>query len=137
MTTKGSYILILEMSDDASLEVGGLGSIRFGKGFYAYAGSAMSGLEQRVGRHERLAAGKKGNLRWHIDYLTTAPQSRVAGVIKLAGRNAECALAKMIAKAGGSVVAAGFGSSDCKCKTHLFRLDADAVERLVSAMPDV
>jgi Uri superfamily endonuclease len=38
---------------------------------------------------------------------------------------------------GGETVAEGFGSSDCGCKTHFFRITQEAAESFLRTMPDV
>ena len=48
---KGIYVLIIELPKSADIRVGKLGIIKFQKGFYAYAGSALNGLSQRIEMH--------------------------------------------------------------------------------------
>ena len=72
--TTGSYILILELKTVDTIAVGHLGAITFAPGIYAYVGSAMAGLEQRISRHLR----KEKKLHWHIDYLLQV--ASVAGI---------------------------------------------------------
>ena len=43
----------------------------------------------------------------------------------------ECGLGRMIEEAGGEPAVGGFGCSDCKCQTHLFRVDAERTERML------
>lgn len=113
MTIKGSYILIIENTEDREIGVGKLGIINFRQGFYAYVGSAMGGIEARIKRH--LRDDKK--LFWHIDYLLS--EMVVVGVIfaELMERY-ECRLAKRLSSSFDNV--ASFGSSDCRCRSHLF-----------------
>jgi len=111
--TRGTYALLLHVPYDLPLSVGELGVLNFRAGYYTYIGSAMSGLERRVGRHLR----REKKVRWHIDYLLT--RARAVDVIVAQGRTRkECAVAGGLAKHLSSV--RGFGSSDCKCKSHLF-----------------
>jgi Uri superfamily endonuclease len=93
--------------------VGGLGSISFMPGGYAYVGSALGGLEARIRRH--LRAAKKNH--WHIDYLLAkAPLRRI--IIAESSQRLECRLADRL---GGQFDAVpSFGSSDCRCPGHLF-----------------
>jgi Uri superfamily endonuclease len=135
---KGSYVLLLNLSKDQDIDVGGLGVFRFKKGGYAYVGSAMGKgrcLESRTDRHERLAIEKKGNIRWHIDYLTTNPSSSVVGVLSFAGKDIECKLARMLEDLGCICVAPGFGSSDCKCNTHFFSIDDRKMFEFMRRLP--
>ena len=103
-----------------TITVGALGSISFTAGGYAYVGSALGGLEDRIRRHLR-AAKKK---HWHIDYLLDrASVSRV--IMAESGERLECRLA---ARLGGRFEAvSGFGSSDCRCPAHLFFAPSPAV----------
>ncbi|MBN2251402.1 MAG: GIY-YIG nuclease family protein [Candidatus Altiarchaeota archaeon] len=110
---KGAYILYIELERDEIIRIGALGNVSFKKGFYAYAGSGMGGLEARVMRH--LRRGKK--LHWHIDYLLEKAKVRVV-YIRPSGRREECEIARMFASRFQCVP--GFGCSDCRCKSHLF-----------------
>ncbi|MGM0365502.1 MAG: GIY-YIG nuclease family protein [Actinomycetota bacterium] len=112
---KGTYCLILSCLKDFSIPVGKLGIRNFSEGGYVYVGSALNGLENRVARH--LAKDKK--LFWHIDYLLN---SNYAGIDYIMYRNMperyECPTAKLLAEKLKNCP--GFGSSDCKCRSHLF-----------------
>lgn len=115
---KGIYCLIIEVKGDVKLNIGKLGKIRFEKGNYAYVGSAQNNLEKRVGRH---LSGKKKK-HWHIDYLLASP---AAGIIKVllcknAKKEEECKTAGRLALTETPV--SGFGCSDCRCNSHLFRI---------------
>ena len=82
-------------------------------GFYAYVGSALSGLERRLARH--LRAEKR--FHWHIDYLLN--MARINEIIYgETGESKECALAEILSQRLPAIN--GFGSSDCKCPSHLF-----------------
>ena len=122
---KGSYILVIDLAESASLEVGRLGICEFPAGRYLYCGSAMNGLEGRIRRHLR----QEKKLHWHVDYLTAS--ATVTEVWWLASEERwECRWAEAIAGLGGETVARGFGSSDCRCSTHLLRLND------VAGLPD-
>ncbi|MFX1530935.1 MAG: DUF123 domain-containing protein, partial [Promethearchaeota archaeon] len=61
---KGSYILIIYISEINEVTIGSLGNIIFNEGFYLYIGSAMgsygsSTLENRVKRHISKSKFKK------------------------------------------------------------------------------
>ncbi len=110
---RGTYVLLAHVPYDLVLSVGELGPLPFKAGYYAYVGSALGGIEQRVGRHlkrEKLA-------RWHIDYLLARARA-VDVVVAQSDERKECAVAAELAKHLSSIL--GFGSSDCKCKSHLF-----------------
>ncbi|RLG13504.1 MAG: GIY-YIG nuclease family protein [Candidatus Nanohalarchaeota archaeon] len=115
---KGIYILIIALSKNAKIRIGALGEIDFAKGTYAYVGSAQNNLEKRVQRHKK----KNKKLRWHIDYLTTNKFAMVEKVLfKPAPKTEECETAKKLTKT--EIPVKKFGCSDCKCTSHLFKLN--------------
>jgi Uri superfamily endonuclease len=114
---KGIYVLIIQVGEDTDVNVGAIGRLTFKKGLYAYVGSAQNNLEQRVKRH----LGKEKRRFWHIDYFLDNGATKVVGVFhKQADKTEECAIAKVIGERGEPMD--GFGSSDCNCKSHLFRI---------------
>lgn len=115
---KGIYILLIWVTKNISLSVGALGDVNFQKAFYAYVGSAQNNLEKRVERHLRRVKQKF----WHIDYLLGNRQAEVVRVFcKSAGRFEECRIAERLGEV--AVPIRGFGSSDCACKSHLFKIE--------------
>jgi Uri superfamily endonuclease len=126
MLRKGTYILIFDMPA-ITIKVGALGPIDIKSGTYCYVGSAMNGLDQRIGRH--LLKNKK--MRWHIDYLTINC-SRIEAYESVNPETTECMLGKIVLKNGGKESIKGFGCSDCRCHTHLFILDHASKNRLIS-----
>ncbi len=112
---KGVYILVISLGRDTRIRIGALGNISFRKGFYAYSGSAMGGLEQRIGRHLR----KTKKLHWHIDYFLKKAEVRSILIKETELKSDECKAAGMLVKER-SFPVEGFGCSDCKCKSHLF-----------------
>ena len=114
---KGVYILIIQIDEDTEVNVGALGRLTFKKGLYAYIGSAQNNLEQRVKRH----LGKEKRRFWHIDYLLDNDAAKIVEAFhRQAEKTEECAIAGVIGERGESID--GFGSSDCSCKSHLFRI---------------
>lgn len=114
---KGIYVLVIQVSEDAIVDVGALGKLAFKKGLYAYVGSAQNNLEQRVKRHLK----KEKRRFWHIDYLLENDATKVIEVFHTqAEKTEECAIAGVIGERGEPVD--DFGSSDCSCKSHLFRI---------------
>ena len=110
----GNYLITLEL-ESCVIEAGALGKLSLEGGWYVYAGSARKGLSARVARHLRRAGKAK---HWHIDYLV--PQGKnLKGLPILSLRNLECDLARDLEKIGGRGIR-GFGSSDCRCESHLF-----------------
>ncbi len=108
------YCLLLHKPVAGRIAVGHLGVIDFPAGYYIYTGSAVRGLKARLERHRK----RRKKPHWHIDYLRRP--SQIVEVAVYAGPS-ECALnAKVSAIKGARVVAGGFGSSDCRCETHLY-----------------
>lgn len=113
---KGSYCILMLLPADARVSVGALGKTLFRKGVYVYVGSAQGGVEARVGRHLRGSKKK----RWHIDYLL--PKAEVFSVVTVPGedKSVECQIAgSLLACERASVPVRRFGSSDCRCDSHL------------------
>ncbi|PSP78964.1 DUF123 domain-containing protein [Halobacteriales archaeon QS_1_68_20] len=98
-TDGGTYTLLVELHATTTLEVGALGVHEFDRGWYAYTGSALG-----TGGFARVDSGA----------------TRIADVTTTADVDAECAIHREIASAGGvAVPVAGFGASDCDCSAHL------------------
>ncbi len=110
---KGSYILLIKLDKNISINVGKLGKLEFFKGFYVYVGSALNGLKQRINRHLR----KNKNIHWHIDYLLNFAKISDIYYFENSVKD-ECIIANNFEKKLHNVK--DFGSSDCKCKSHLF-----------------
>lgn len=115
----GVYVVRIQVPRAMSLTVGALGPIRFEPGSYLYVGSAARGLPRRVARHFR----REKPLRWHIDYLTAHAPATQAWAWP-AQTVSECAVARALASC--LTPFGAFGASDCRCRTHLFALPADA-----------
>jgi len=126
MIRKGSYILILDLPY-LHIKVGALGLLEIKEGTYCYVGSAMNGLDQRIGRH----LSEKKKIRWHIDYLTIESNKIEAYGSELP-EITECVLGTIVINNGGTPSFKGFGCSDCSCGTHLFFLPESAREKLLS-----
>ena len=121
---KGSYIIIAYIPEDKKIEIGKLGKIEFKHGYYAYVGSAMNSLEARIKRHLR----KEKKMKWHIDFLLQHATIKKI-FYKESLKKEECEIAK---KFEGFEYIPKFGSSDCKCKSHLFYSDTiNKIENVV------
>jgi len=103
----------MKLSERKVIKVGRLGAISFAGGFYAYVGSALNGIESRTKRH--LSSDKKPF--WHIDYLLEQGLI-MSTIMSETDKKIECKIAGNLATTLPSI--AGFGSSDCKCKSHLY-----------------
>ena len=110
---KGSYILLIKLPEAQTVTIGSLSDVYFPQGYYAYVGSALSGIESRLSRH--LNRNKKSH--WHIDYLL--PKASITDIIIGESEDrVECAIARALSAQFDSIP--GFGSSDCQCLSHLF-----------------
>ena len=112
---KGTYALLLAVEKEFSSAIGRLGTFTFPRGYYIYLGSARGGLYPRVKRH---LTGEK-RLRWHIDYLLEfAPVVEVWYALR--DESQECLWSHLLTgMPQGKIIAPGFGSSDCRCPSHL------------------
>ena len=114
-TSSGVYQLFLRLPETATLQIGRLGKFDFPAGLYVYTGSAMGGIGARVARHLRTEKKK----HWHIDYLLAQATIEAIAVLSTKERM-ECLLhTALMQELEGKVVAARFGSSDCRCPSHL------------------
>ena len=121
MVIRGSYCLCIKVCKDSKISVGSLGLTTFPKGYYVYVGSALSSLIPRLTRHIKTSRGEGTVAHWHIDYLLREPHVGIE-VIYATGWSVrmECEIATQIALKGEAVPR--FGSSDCACHSHLYRV---------------
>ncbi len=125
---KGSYVLIVHLGRDTTIRVGALGEIDFKVGYYAYTGSALNSLENRIERH--LRENKK--IFWHIDYLLEYGDVKSVWIY-ISEKRKECITA-LHYHSGASPIER-FGSSDCKCSSHLYYdPDRGRLERIVEEL---
>jgi Uri superfamily endonuclease len=111
----GVYCLIINLKEKSGIQIGRKRKIVFQEGCYVYVGSALNSLTARIKRH--LSDEKK--LHWHIDYLLKNSDSEIVDVIfTLTTERLECKVAQIISEKVFGI--SGFGSSDCKCPSHLF-----------------
>lgn len=127
MIRKGTYVLFFTLRE-SEIRVGSLGTLSFPAGRYCYAGSAMGGLDQRIGRH----LSKEKTMRWHIDYLTSVCEDAEA-YESYPDPIQECALAHLAESCGAVPCTKGFGCSDCRCVTHLFTVDAESEASIITS----
>jgi len=126
----GTYTLLVEFTESAAIEVGAAGTYEFGRGWYAYTGSALGpGGFARVERHHEVARGDRDVRQWHVDYLLGHPATVIADTVTTPV-DAECAIASAVADRCRPV--SGIGASDCDCATHLAA--APTREHLVAAV---
>lgn len=122
MATKGAYCLCINVREDVTVEVGALGSITFPHGEYVYVGSALNSLEPRVERHLLTSTGDHDITHWHIDYLLREPAASIQMVYFVeTDEKLECTIAGKVAEHGHPIK--GFGCSDCRCISHLYKVE--------------
>ncbi len=123
MAGKGSYILILYIGGRLKTPVGALGTIDLSEGHYIYVGSGYSGIERRIDRYYSLNSGGRSpyKRRWHIDYIVSSRESAICASIAFLNRRIECEVSSMLGGIGLEPIR-GFGSSDCGCVSHLYRV---------------
>ena len=123
MPVKGTYCLCINVEDDISIKVGALGEIIFPGGSYSYVGSALNSLLPRLERHLKHSRGEHDVTHWHIDYLLRDPNVSIESIyMDDNGEKLECALAAKVAERGEPIPR--FGCSDCRCVSHLYRVDS-------------
>lgn len=111
----GIYHLKIRVDNLKTISVGRLGKLTFPSGYYVYTGRAKRNLEQRLSRHK----SRKKKLRWHIDYLLKWGKIDEIKTFPWSPER-ECSLnGEIMRKRGARIIAAGFGSSDCGCLSHL------------------
>ncbi len=117
---KGYYTLIMRIQSSTELYIGSLGRQAIDKGYYIYIGSAMGrgGIKQRVKRHLLKQKTKK----WHIDYITSLPHTKVLYVITICTleENKEEEISQKLSKKLIPYIKK-FGATDKKSYTHLFK----------------
>ncbi|MCL2786773.1 MAG: GIY-YIG nuclease family protein [Methanomassiliicoccaceae archaeon] len=121
----GTYLLFLRFTERRDVTAGSLGTLTVAAGDYCYVGSAMNGLDSRIERHFR----KEKTMRWHIDRLTVIADAMEAYVSMT---RKECELSTIAEECECVPVFKGFGSSDCGCVTHLFRVNDETKLRLLN-----
>ena len=123
LSTTGVYVLLLSVSEETVLDVGGLGTQTFPKGYYAYTGSALgkgsTNLKHRLAKHQR----KQKQLFWHIDYLLANKNVTIEKTVATeTTKKLECTInCYLKTLADTTIPVNGFGTSDCtnNCKSHL------------------
>lgn len=109
---KGTYLLLIQLDRKVSIKDRWV----LEAGLYVYVGSAMSGLLQRVARHFK----KEKKKHWHIDHLLE--RAKILGAIMLpCEERLEESISKMLAEKFDGPK--GFGSSDLKVRTNLYRIN--------------
>lgn len=123
----GGYALVFDLAEPVRVRPGKLGIVELPSGYYLYMGSALSGLAPRLARHLR----RRKKRHWHIDALTSVVRPHQIWWIA-AGDRRECDWADVaVSDLDANRPVVGFGSSDCRCASHLIRLSGEqALERV-------
>jgi len=115
----GVYAAVFVLAAQRRIRIGRLGRFDFPAGRYVYVGSAQRNLSARLVRHGH----RWKTQHWHIDYFSRWTRLESAWAWPRPKAD-ECRLAWAIATLPGTVPGpAGFGTSDCHCATHLYRLN--------------
>jgi len=124
----GTYILCLQLKQPTKIAIGKLGIFDFKEGFYFYVGSAFGpgGIQARCGHHIKISTRP----RWHIDYLR-----QHCDLQHIIYSDEHQQLEHQWAHFASSINSietpiAGFGSSDCRCLSHLFFSPVDETQTL-------
>jgi len=117
----GTYVLLLQLEEDATITVGRLGTFDFPAGWYTYVGSAFGagGLLGRLKHH--LQPAQKPH--WHIDYLRQVAQVKEIWLSPDTERREDDWVDLMLDIPGAMALIEGFGASDTAKETHLFYFD--------------
>jgi sugar fermentation stimulation protein A len=118
----GSYILILRLRESSTISIGGLGEIKFRKGYYLYVGSARKNLSSRIERHRRMRKKRF----WHVDFLRAVAEFHFAVPFRTQDI-LECAIARSVSEIAQWEIPR-FGSSDCLCFSHLYGMAKDPLQ---------
>jgi Uri superfamily endonuclease len=117
----GTYILLLQLPDDATISIGRLGTFDFPAGWYTYIGSAFGsgGLIARIKHHLQ----PSGNPHWHIDYLRRETLLQEIWLSPDSVKREQDWVDLMLEIPGATVLIEGFGASDSSQESHLFYFD--------------
>jgi len=137
LATQGIYLLTIRLPKPCAAPAG-IGSNTLTAGWYAYAGSAMGGLATRLARHLRTTAVR----HWHVDHLLANGKIVDIQLLLTTDSGEECRLAERVRSWPDAEVVADFGSSDCRCASHLIRfprrpLGAILAPVVLTALPEM
>lgn len=124
----GTYALIMICTDEQQVEIGKLGRLNINPGCYVYVGSAFGpgGLNARIAHHAKISVRPY----WHIDYLRPMLDLRGVCYSDESERHEHQWAGALQRFRGATIPMTGFGSSDCSCRSHLFRFNRKPSDRL-------
>ncbi len=120
---KGSYLILTRLDEPRNIKTESK-YFRLSPGHYVYVGSAMNGLNARIKRH----LSRHKSFKWHIDYLLKET-SNTKPFMFPSRKRTECKLSGIIGGMSDASVK-GFGSTDCKCDSHLYYFRRDPTSDL-------
>lgn len=134
MSKPGTYVVVLKSSQAKSVQIGRLAQLAVRRGYYLYVGSALGpgGVRARLRHHAKVS----WRPHWHLDYLR-AETTLYAAYASYSAERKECEWASILATGEGvTEPMSGFGSSDCRCNTHLFYFSsALKLQRAIRVIP--
>ncbi len=119
-TKHGTYALVYFCSAPFQAVAGKLGPVFLSSGYWIYVGSAFGpgGLRSRLSHH--LKPSRRPH--WHLDYVkSTLRPVEIWTTTDPVKREHDWATLFSALK-GASRPIAGFGSTDCKCRSHLIHM---------------
>lgn len=119
MKTPGVYLLTMRLPKARRLTFAGA-KRDFPSGYYVYVGSALGGLRGRVRRHVNFNK-TPGTRKWHVDALLAVGKIVDIQMVATDDKSVECELAMSVSTWPEAESIDKFGSTDCHCRSHLFR----------------
>jgi len=118
----GTYALVFKTQRNKRLVIGKLGTLNLQPGYYVYVGSAFGpgGLKARIGHHRKTFSRR----HWHIDYLSEYLSPAEVWYTYDATHREDHWSQVLAGVRGASIPLPGFGSSDCRCISHLYFFSA-------------
>jgi Uri superfamily endonuclease len=114
----GTYVLVFKSERNKRLVIGKLGILNLQPGYYVYVGSAFGpgGLKARIGHHRNTSSSP----HWHIDYLSEYLSPAEVWYTYDATHREDHWSQVLAGIRGASIPLPGFGSTDCRCMSHLY-----------------
>lgn len=132
---QGTYALVFLCETPFDAVIGKIGSIHITSGYWVYVGSAFGpgGLRARLSHHLRPSPRP----HWHLDYIKGALHPLEIWTTDDDVKR-ECNWAGgFSALKGATLPIAGFGASDCSCRSHLIHLPRRPdVSQFLKTAPD-
>lgn len=114
---QGTYALLFKCTRPFQALAGKLGLINVSAGYWIYVGSAFGpgGLRSRLAHHLKLSQCP----HWHLDYIKSALQPMAVWATTDRVKREHTWAAVFCGLKGASRPIAGFGATDCSCRSHL------------------